>query len=84
MSALEKQPKNKDKLQEKAAREKANLDDNVRKRNAIEERLNSTKALDKLKEQESELKRQKEEDQAIIQDDNTTPRPRKEKPQRLE
>ena len=63
----------KEKLQEKAAREKANLDDNVRKRNAIEERLNSTKALDKLKERESELKRQNEEDQAIIQDDNTLP-----------
>ena len=42
-------------------------------RNEIEKRLNNTKAIDELKEQESELKRQNEEDQAIIQDDNTSP-----------
>ena len=35
--------------------------------------LNSTKALDELKEQENELKGQNEEDQAIIQADNTSP-----------
>jgi len=38
----------------------------------MEERLNSTKPLDDLKEQGSELQRQNEEDQAIIQDDNAS------------
>jgi len=39
----------------------------------MEERLNSTKPLDDLKELESELQRQKAEDQAIIQDENASP-----------
>ena len=58
---------------EKAAREKAKLDDIVRKTSAIEKRLNSTKSFNELKDRESELKRPKEEDQAIIQDDNASP-----------
>ena len=37
------------------------------------ERLNSTKPLDELKEHESDLQRQNEEDQAIIQDENASP-----------
>ena len=41
--------------------------------NAMEERLNQTKPLDDLKEQESELQRQNQEDQAIIQDENASP-----------
>lgn len=36
----------------------------------MEERQNSTKTLDKLKERESKLCRQNEEDQAIIDDQN--------------
>jgi len=39
----------------------------------MEERLNQTKPLDALKEQESELQRQNEEDQAIIIDENASP-----------
>jgi len=39
----------------------------------MEERLNETKPLEDLKEQESELQRQNEEDQAIIQDENASP-----------
>jgi len=39
----------------------------------MEERLNETKPLEDLKEQESELQRQNEEDQAIIQDENALP-----------
>jgi len=39
----------------------------------MEERLNSSKALDDLKEQESALQRQNAEDQAIIQDENASP-----------
>jgi len=44
-----------------------------RDRNVLEERLNSTKPLDNLKEQESKLQRQNEEDRAVIQDENTLP-----------
>ena len=67
MGALEKEAKNKDKAQAKVDRE-------IEKdRNEIEKRLNSTKILDELKEQESKLKGQNKEDQAIIQDDNTSP-----------
>jgi len=39
----------------------------------MEERLNQTKPLDDLKEQESDLQRQNAEDQAIIQDENASP-----------
>ena len=39
----------------------------------MEERLNQTKQLEDLKEQESELPRQNEEDQEIIQDENASP-----------
>ena len=39
----------------------------------MEERLNNTKSLDELKEKLNEINRQNEEDQAIIQDENTTP-----------
>ena len=66
MAALEKEAKNKEKAQEKVARGRAKLDEIVKKRNLIEERLNSTKPLDDLNERESELRRQNEEDQAII------------------
>ena len=73
LGALEKEAKNKDKAQEKINRERAKLAQIEKYRNEIEERLNNTKSLDELKEQESELKRQNEEDQAIVQDDNTSP-----------
>jgi len=39
----------------------------------MEERLNQTKPLDDLKEQESDLQQQNAEDQAIIQDENASP-----------
>ena len=70
---LQKEAKNKDKAQAKVDRERAKLAQIEKDRNEIIERLNSTKAVDELKEQESELKRQNEEDQAAIQDDNTSP-----------
>ena len=44
-----------------------------RKRNDLEEGLNSTKTLDELNEQEAELQRENAEDQAIINDENTSP-----------
>jgi len=42
-------------------------------KNVVEQRLNSTNPLNNLKEQESELQHQSEEDRALIQDDNTSP-----------
>ena len=65
VAALDKIAKNKEKAQRKVDRERAKLAEKERERNLIEERLNSTNPLDDLKERESELKRQNEEDQAI-------------------
>ena len=50
VAALEKQAKNKEKEQAKVDRIKASLAAKESERNTIEERLNSTKALDDLKE----------------------------------
>jgi len=58
---------------EKNVRLEASIAEEIKNRNAMEERLNNTKPLDDLKEQESELQRQNEEDQAIIQDENASP-----------
>ena len=44
-----------------------------RKRNDLKEGLNSTKTFDELNEQEAELQRKNEEDQAIINNNNTSP-----------
>ena len=72
-ASLEKEAKNKEKAQERVDRERAKLAQIEKERNEIEERLNSTKALDELKERQNALKRQNEEDQKIIQDENTSP-----------
>ena len=77
VAALDKIAKNKEKAQRKVDRERAKLAEKERERNLIEERLNSTNPLDDLKERESELKRQNEEDQAIAQDANASPSERK-------
>ena len=53
---------------EKQSREKKTLAEMERERNIIEERLNSTKRLDELEDDEGRLKRLNEEDQAIIDD----------------
>jgi len=66
VTALEKQAKNKQKAEKKVSRERTKLDEIVKKRNLIEERLNSTKTLDDLNEREAELRQQNAEDQAII------------------
>ena len=68
LDALEKQAKDKEKLQAKVNREKKKLYEMERERNTIEERLNSTKRLDELEDDEGPLKRLNEEDQAIIDD----------------
>ena len=72
-ASLEKEAKNKEKAQARVDRERAKLSQIEKERNEIEERLNNTKALDELKERENDLKRQNEEDQKIIQDENTSP-----------
>ena len=68
LAGLEKQSKDKEKIQAKVAREKKKLYELERKRNEIEERLNSTKRLDELEDDEVRLKRLNKEDQAIIDD----------------
>ena len=72
-ASLEKEAKHKEKAQARVDRERAKLAQIEKERNEIEERLNSTKALDELKERQNALKRQNEEDQKIIQDENTSP-----------
>ena len=72
-ASLEKEAKNKEKAQARVDREREKLAQIEKERNEIEERLNSTKALDELKERQNALKRQNEEDQKIIQDENTSP-----------
>ena len=68
LAGLEKQAKDKEKIQAKVDREKKKLYEMERERNTIEERLNSTKLLDELEDDEGRLKRLNEEDQAIIDD----------------
>ncbi len=43
------------------------------RKNAMEERLNDSRTLDELREQETEHKVQNKEDQAVKQDENTSP-----------
>ena len=45
----------------------------MKEKKITEERLNEIKSLEELKERENDLNRQNEEDQAIVQDKNTTP-----------
>ena len=73
MASLKKEAKNKEKAQARVDREKTKLAQIEKERNEIEKRLNNTKAFDELKERENDLKRQNEEDQKIIQDENTSP-----------
>ena len=73
IDALKKLSKDREKAQKKVKEERAKLAEKERERNLIEERLNSTKPLDDLKEQENELKQKNEEDRAIAQDENASP-----------
>ena len=73
VAALEKQAKTK-------AKEQANIDQlrekiaaKERERNTVQERFNDTRTLDELKEQEAELQRQNEEDQAVIDNEDASP-----------
>ena len=73
VAALEKQAKTKAKEQTRVNQLRASLSAKERERNTMEARLNDTRTLDELKEQEAELQRQNEEDQAVIDDENTSP-----------
>ncbi|KAL9959330.1 hypothetical protein ACROYT_G032644 [Oculina patagonica] len=73
VAALEKQAKQKAKEQTRVDQLRTSLSAKESERNTLQERLNDTRALDDLKEQEAELKRQNDEDQAVIQDENTSP-----------
>ena len=73
VAALEKQAKTKAKEQTRVNELRASLAAKERERNTMEARLNDTRTLDELKEQEAELQRQNEEDQAVIDIENTSP-----------
>ena len=60
MAALEKQAKTKAKEQTRVNELRASLAAKGRERNSMEARLNDTRTLDELKEQEAELQRQNE------------------------
>ena len=60
--------KKKKKYKQKLTEKRKKLAEMERERNTIEERLNSTKRLDELEDDEGRLKRLNEEDQAIIDD----------------
>ena len=66
---MRKKFKDQKKAQEKIDQLQTSISEEERKRNDMEEKLNSTKTFDALKEQESYLQRLNEEDQAIIQDE---------------
>ena len=72
LAGLEKQAKDNEKIQAKVDREKKKLYEIERERNTIEERLNSTKLLDELEDDEARLKRLNEEDQAVVDDVNAS------------
>ncbi|KAL9968150.1 hypothetical protein ACROYT_G026487 [Oculina patagonica] len=73
VSALEKQAKQKAKEQTRVGQLRASLAAKESERNTLQERLNDTRALEDLKEKEAELKRQNEEDQAVIENENASP-----------
>ena len=73
VAALEKQAKTKAKEQTRVDQLRASLAAKESERNTMEARLNDTRTLDELKEQEAELQRQNEEDQAVIDNEDASP-----------
>ena len=73
MALLGKKAKDQEKAKEKVVWERAKLDDLERKRNNMQERLNSTKPIDDVNARESELRRQKAEYQELIDAEDTSP-----------
>ena len=60
-------------MKEKVDQERKKLNEIETRKKGVEERLYRTMHLDGLKEKINDLNRENEEDQAIIQDENTTP-----------
>ena len=73
VAALEKQAKTKAKEQTRVNQLRPSLAAKESERNTMEVRLNDTRTLDELKEQEAELQRQNEEDQAVINNEDASP-----------
>ena len=73
VAALAKQAKTKAKEQKSVDQLRAKIAAKERERNTVQERFNDTRTLDELKEQEAELQRQNEEDQAVIDNEDTSP-----------
>ena len=73
VAALEKQAKTKSKEQTRVNQLRASLAAKERERNTMEARLNDTRTFNELKEQEAELQRQNEEDQAVIDNEDASP-----------
>ena len=73
MAALEKQANTKAKEQTRVNQLRASLAAKESERNIMDSRLNDTRTLDELKEQEAELQRQNEEDQAVIDYEDAPP-----------
>ena len=73
VAALAKQAKTKAKEQTRVNQLRASLAAKESERNTMEARLNDTRTLDELKEQEAELQRQNEEDQAVIDNEDASP-----------
>jgi len=71
-AALEKQVKNKQNAKDSVQKLRKEIDETVKKRNLVEEWLNSTKPLDDLNSREAELRQKNDEDQAVIDDTNTS------------
>ena len=74
---MKKRQKKNEKIKEKVDQERKKLNEIEKRKKITEERLYETKRLDELKERVNDLNRQNEEDQAIIQDENTTPSEKK-------
>jgi len=73
LASLQKQAKNIDKMRSDIVGLGTRISETEREKNAIQEGLNQTKTMEELKERESEMLRQKAEDQAIMQDENSSP-----------
>ena len=74
LDAREKKAKKEQKkMKEKVDQERKKLNEIERRKKNTEERFYEIKRLDELKERANDLNRQNEEDQALIQDENTTP-----------
>ena len=73
LAALDKLAKTKDKEQANVDQLKAKIAAKERERNTVQERFNDTRTLDELREQQAKLLRQNEEDQAVIDNETTSP-----------